>query len=578
MSRNPEADRSTDVRVALRTTRCDPRDRTLIAAGRRFAYRTGRLNVLPSAIRLIVAAGLSAAAVALFARAQWPWLALGWVALVPWLAALDRSMSGRGALLAGWLMSEAFVLVVFSWLPSAIQSYSGAPWGIALLVVVLVAPLIEPQFVALALARHLTKTERIARYVPLGPLTGALAYIGTEWAMPKLFTDTLGHPLFGSTLLRQGADVAGPQGLTFVLLLANECALAIVRNARARTRGNGLLAPAACLTLLVLVPYAYGAVRYRQLTGVPASVEPVTAGLVQADLSHYDQLAAELGRYDTVRLILDTYNALSGEALARADLDLLVWPETVYPTTFGAPKNADGAAFDREIEALVARTGVPLVLGAYDTDGQREFNAAFFLHPSSDGRVVFDTYRKTSLFPFTERVPALLDWPIVRRWLPWLGTWTPGPGPRAVSLSLANGRSLRVAPLICYDALDPAHTIAAVRQGAELILTLSNDSWFEWGNVPELILVASAFRSVETRRPQLRTTSTGISAVVTSTGDIVDRLDLHERGVLVHPLSPGSGTTLMLILGDWLGPTALVAAAVLLIVAPARQRHRGSLP
>ena len=72
--------------------------------------------------------------------------------------------------------------------------------------------------------------------------------------------------------------------------------------------------------------------------------------MVQADISHYDRLRAEVGTFQAVRTIVDAHFALSAEALRRADLDFLVWPETVYPTTFGAPKSEDGAAFDRAVE------------------------------------------------------------------------------------------------------------------------------------------------------------------------------------------------------------------------------------
>src|SRR5262249_5356932 len=163
-------------------------------------------------------------------------------------------------------------------------------------------------------------------------------------------------------------------------------------------------------------------------------------------------------------------------------------------------KSADGAAFDRAIAGFVARSDVPLIFGSYDTDGADEFNAAVFLEPATHGPLAFETYRKTSLFPLTERVPALLDHDVVRRWLPWLGTWKPGGGSRAVSVRLRDGRTVRVAPLICYDALDARHALAAVRDGAELIVTLSNDSWFTVGDAAWLHLVGAAFRSVETRR------------------------------------------------------------------------------
>ena len=231
-------------------------------------------------------------------------------------------------------------------------------------------------------------------------------------------------------------------------------------------------------------------------------------------------MAAELGTFEAVRRILDAHFALSNKALARATLDFLVWPETVYPTTFGSPKSEAGAAFDREIAGFVTSTGVPLVFGAYDAEAGDEFNAAIFLQPAKDNSVTFDAYRKASLFPLTERVPALFESDLIRSWLPWLGTWKPGKGPTVLPLTLRGGRTVLVAPLICYDAVDPALAAAAVRRGAELIVTLSNDFWFRYGPAPHAHLVSAAFRSIETRRPQLRATNTGISGVITATGEI----------------------------------------------------------
>src|SRR5262249_36520331 len=155
----------------------------------------------------------------------------------------------------------------------------------------------------------------------------------------------------------------------------------------------------------------------------------------------------------------------------------------------------------------------------------------------------FETYRKTALFPLTERIPWMLDSTVVRRAFPWLGTWKPGNGPLVVPLRLRDGRALRIAPLICYDALEAGHTLAAVRQGAEMIVTLSNGSWFAYGNVPRLILVISAFRSLETRRPQVRAANTGVSAVITPTGTFLGTIGMDERGTLVRGVTPVRDTT-----------------------------------
>ncbi len=528
------------------------------------------------------AAVATALAFSLDERFRWPWLVLGWIAMVPWLAVLDGAHSIRAAMRNGLLMSLLFIVVTFNWFADSIQAYTGAPWVVGLLFMAVMAPILEPQFITFAAARYLA-----GRRSDGGPsvwrriVVGACVYAGTDWFWPKLFGDTLGYGFYPSVLMRQAADVAGVHGLTFLLVVSNECVLLIVRALAARERRTEVLAPAACVLAILLMLLGYGAVRYGEFRDRTGADHPVTAGLVQADMSHYNEMAAALGTYEGMRRILDTHFALSTQAMHRAPLDFLVWPETVYPTTFGSPKSADGAAFDRELGGFVNATGVPLVFGAYDAEGGDEYNAAMFLEPVQNGKVSFDTYRKASLFPLTERVPRIFESTWVRRWFPWLGTWKPGTGTKVVSLTLHDGRTLLVAPLICYDAVDPNLALAAVRRGAELIVTISNDVWFGYGPTPYGHLVYAAFRSIETRRPQLRATNTGMSAVITATGEFLTTAGVHERTALVGTITPERhATTPLLAWGDWFGPTVLAIAGALLVVplltGSARPRGRNT--
>ena len=475
------------------------------------------------------------------------------------------------ALATGLLMSAAFVAFVFPWFPSMIADYTGGRWLLGALAACALAPVIEPQFVTFAVARHLAARAPGGASWWRTALVGAGVYVGTEWAFPKLLADTIAQGIHASALLRQGADLLGVQGLTFALILGNECVLRALVVLWERRAIKALAAPVACFLMLLGGLAVYGGVRLVQLERARHG-EPITAAMIQTDIAHYDRLREEIGGFAAVRQILDAHFLLSTEALQRHRSDMLIWSETIYPTTFGAPKSPEGAEFDQEIARFVVAHGVPLIFGTYAMEISKEFNAAVLLEPAAEGKVDADTYLKSRLFPFTEQLPPLLDSDRVRQWLHWAGTWTPGHGPQVLDVDLPGGRRTRIAPLICYDALDTDFVVRGVRQGAELLVSLSNDSWFGYPGVQHLIMITSAFRSIETRRPQLRSTPTGVSAVIDETGEILDVVDVDRRGVLMGTVWPARDAwTLMLAWGNWLPPTALVGACVLLLAA----RRRG---
>ncbi|MGN6152118.1 MAG: hypothetical protein ACTHOH_08940 [Lysobacteraceae bacterium] len=142
-------------------------------------------------------AGVFASAVLLALYAQggraWP---LGFVALVPWLRALDAAPTAFAAVRGGLLMAIGFVAAVRGWFGGAIAGDLGLPAAGGVAVVLAVAPLLQPQFVAFAVVRHLAGRRH---GVALRALAGACAWVATEWLVPKLLGDTLGHGLLPST-------------------------------------------------------------------------------------------------------------------------------------------------------------------------------------------------------------------------------------------------------------------------------------------------------------------------------------------------------------------------------------------
>ncbi|HTE50092.1 MAG TPA: apolipoprotein N-acyltransferase [Kofleriaceae bacterium] len=511
----------------------------------------------------------SAVLLGLFTRVEAPFVPLGFVALVPWLLALD----GAGVAVAvgsGAVAAAAFSAASFAWFPAAIAGYSGGSAAIAWALTLVGAPvLLAPHLLVFAGARAAAARLGASRAVIAA--VGATSWIAAEWALPRVFADTLGYALYPWSSLCQVADLLGARGLTMILLIANECAAMAIASRRLR--------PVAMVAgPVVVAALCYGVVRGRQIAARTEAAPTFPAAVVQANITRYDKLAAMKGKLEAVADILQTHFQLSREVVETPPPpDLLVWPETVYPTTFGAPRTPEHAELDRAIEAMVAATSVPLVFGAFEREGEREFNAAFFLGPRADGTVGHDTYRKTNLFPLTEHVPGWLDAGWLRRALPWAGRWSPGPGPRVVRFALRGGAPIAVAPLICYEVTEAGYVAAEAGLGADLILTLSNDAWFTGPAGPRLHLLVAAFRSIETRLPQLRATNSGLSALILPTGEMQATTEFGSRAAFrVDVPRPPRSLTLVVAWGDWLGPASLIGLVALLAWIGLRRRDAAS--
>lgn len=508
----------------------------------------------------------SALLLGLYARGGNGYL-LGFVALVPWLLALDARNSFSRALVGSIAMAIAFAAAAFAWFGLAIGAFTGVGDAGGLLVLLLGAPLLQPQLLAFAIVRQLVG-RRHGEMVRA--LAAACAWVGCEWLAPKLLGDTLGHGLYPSLPLRQLADLGGAAGITLLLLLVNEAIAAAIRQRRASARE--WLRPLIAIAALSIAWLGYGSWRVSTLAAQANEGEPLRVGMVQTNIVDYERLRRERGAYAVVREVLDTHFSMSRAAVDDERADVLLWSETVYPTTFGHAKSEDGAALDREIGDFVAGVGIPLVFGTYDLDAGGEYNAAAFLSP--DGRLL-GMYRKTFPFPLTERVPRWLDGPALRRTLPWTGSWQRGDGARVFPLRLADGREVPVQPLICLDDVDVSLALDGARLGAQAIVGMSNDSWFSaHPQGMQLHLSVAAFRSIETRLPQFRVTANGISAAIDPAGTRVATTAIGEPALLTVAMPIRTPPrTLMVAWGNWVGGTAL-AALLLFAVSTQWQRLR----
>lgn len=363
-----------------------------------------------------------------------------------------------------------------------------------------------------------------------------------EWLYPLLFPIYFGHALARLVPIIQMSDLGGPLLLTAFAALLNVALFETWRWFRAeRRRPRGTWTVAA---LALSFGWLYGTLRIAQVERAMAAAPTLRVGIVQGNLGVQEKgMQAER---DHRRYLEQTRELLAG-----GDVDLVVWPETVYTRGLRGPLPISG-------ELIRADVRVPLLLGAafVRTDSGRRlaYNSALLV--GADG-VIRAVYDKNLLIPFTEYVP--------------LAALAPRLASRFTSAShfaaasdvpaLAVG-SWKIATPICYEAVRPAFVRRMVVESEpDLIVTLANDAWFGDSQEPWLHLTLARFRAVEHRRYLVRATNSGISAVVDPIGRELTRSGLLTRENLRATVARLEQATPYTNWGDW--PGWICAAIVL---------------
>ncbi len=458
--------------------------------------------------------------------------ATAWIALVPACWAIVQARTWRHALIIGASLGALTTGLVCWWLPQSVQAFHGmSPWA-AWPIFVGYACVGQLQFPIFALLRWRWR----ARHDVASVLVLAASYAGLDWLAPKLFKDTLALAFYGDAHVIQIADLGGIFLLTFVAVLVNQAVVAGLATRR-RSWPVVLVSGGALLATV-----GYSVVRRNQIVDATAIAPRFRAAVIQANVGNFQKVAAERGDFDAVVDVMKRYGTLSDrEMTGPVPPDVIVWPETAYPLAWGAHRTPLDDQIDEELTSYTRERNVTLVFGGYHRVETREYNSAIVLGP--DGHS--DVYHKYLLVPFAEQMPF------------GKAIFSTGDSPRTLALPLRRGGAVTVAPIICYEALAPSHVIAGVRAGGQVILNLTNDSWFIATAEKKLHLASSVLRSVETRRAQIRSTNTGISALILPDGTIENAGPVDAEVALSYEVPILTGTSLAVKFGAWAGPVCL---------------------
>jgi len=321
------------------------------------------------------------------------------------------------------------------------------------------------------------------------------------------------------------------------------------RDARCGERARPLATWAAAALLGAFV-LGYGAMRM----DASAAAEPaLRVGVVQANLG----LLEKRDRGDaTHRRPLEQPRAL----LEAGPLDLVVSPETAYTRGLRRPLPLAGAAIRDDLP-------VPLLFGAtsvWESDGRRvSANSAMLV--GADG-MFREAYVNNWLIPLAEFAPFA-------RWLPGIAGYFPHVQTfrAAREVPPLHLGEWRIATPICYEAVRPTFVRRMVVEARpHFFVTLANDAWFGDSQEPWIHLAMARLRAVEHRLWMVRSTNSGISAVIDPAGRVVARTGLLTAENLRATVHPRAGRTVYGRFGDWPGWAGL--SLTLLGFVPRRAR------
>ena len=492
------------------------------------------ISGLPLTVRILLAA--SAGGLAVLAFAPFSFSPVSMLSLALFYELISRQRPREG-FLVGWGFGIGLMGFGIFWIRISLNEYGNmTPWLAYLMTTLLMVVTALYYGIAGALTAKLSDKARIS-----GPLLAfPAAWVLTEWLRGWLFTGfpwlAIGYTQIDAPLAGF-APIAGVYGISLVLALCAGLLWCLIRR-----WGRVRYAALAGLVLIHLAGTILEGIEWTEPDGQGFRATVVQANIPQS--LKWDP--------DTRVFNLRTYLELTRE---NWDSDLILWPETAVPDFLHKVEDI----FIRPLAAEARKQSTELVIGIPIMDREARLYFSYFNGLISIGTVE-DVYRKRHLVPFGEFIP-FRDWlgPIARAFEVPMSNFTAGDAPRPL---LRVGEHLAGAS-ICYEDVFPAEIVEALPEAAYLI-NVSNDAWFGDSSAPHQHLEMARMRALENERWLLRSTNTGISAILDHRGEIVGKVPLFERGAFSVEVQPRRGATPFGYLGNWL---AIGLAFLLLVIS-----------
>ena len=488
---------------------------------------------------------------------------LAWVALIPLHLALDH-IPKRRAFWLGWLTGSLGFTGIMAWVVTAMTTYGKVPLPISYAILLLLTVYLGV-YIGLYSVSVVWLRELIPRYgIFLAPCFWVSLELLRTYFLSGLPWCLLGYSQYRQIELIQIADHFGVYGVSFLIILVN-LALAefsswlmpFFRGFRPAKLPWELVTMTA---LLMALSWEYGAWISSEapFSNIPRAT--LSVGVVQPNI---DQAVKwDLAFRDET---MERFNRLTGRL--GTGMDLVVWPEAATPFILEREKD-----YQLELIAWAERAKAPILLGSpalrfYPDRRPYLLNSAYLLNP--DGHLL-GRYDKHHLVPFGEYIPLkssvlfFLD-----KLVEGIGDFEAGPGstvltftPKTISSGMAP-RPVKFGVAICYEVIFPDLVRRFAANGAEFLVTITNDGWFGPSSAPAQHFAMVVFRSVENHLAFARSANTGISGFIDPFGRILQASPLFTEEAMQATITAWQPHTFYTQHGDVFAYGCVIICALL---------------
>jgi apolipoprotein N-acyltransferase len=424
----------------------------------------------------------------------WP---LAYVGIVPLLwVVLDEKCTRP--FLYGWICGLLANGGGFYWIDYMLRRFGHMPMiaSLPLFLLLVAYQAITFGFFAVAVRRLRDVTK-----LPV-VLLAPIVMTALELAVPFLFPWYLAITQAWVRPIIQIADITGPLGVTFLIVMVNGAIYEALAAWRAKSPIPWKRVGAAATVVVLCL--GYGLIRIHQVEARRAAAPHVKVGVVQANVGITEKFVPGLREAQ-----LGLHQQLS-QKLAADGAELIVWPESSYPYAFDRRATHDY----HDIRQVQRGHNTPMLIGAITAgdDAPYPYNSAMMLDEHGEITGKFD---KNFLLVFGEYIPFYehLQW--VRKYVPEASNFARGDG-----VTVFPFRDWKIGPMICYEDIIPSFGRRLAAQHPNLLVNITNDAWFGATSEPYEHLALAVYRAVENRLDLVRAVNTGVSAFVDATGKV----------------------------------------------------------